>query len=174
METKAVGKRAVYWLRQAVQTALLLLLVSLAVDWWRKPAQPQRFAGQGLDIVNGGQTTLTALSSGRTAAVYFWGSWCGICKHTSPAVQRLHEAGIPVLGVAMHSGSAQEVAAYMQENGLSFDTVNDPQGRISRRWQVAVTPTVVLVKNGRMIHSTTGIGSYWGLRGRIWMADKVY
>lgn len=166
--------RAVYWLRQAFQTALLVLLVSLAVDWWRKPAGPERFAGQPLATLSGGQTTLAAFSRNRTAVVYFWGSWCGICKHTSPAIQRLHEAGVPVLGVALQSGSAEEAAAYMRQNGLSFDTANDPQGEMSRQWQVAVTPTVVLVKNGKTVHSTTGIGSYWGLRARVWLADKVY
>lgn len=166
--------RAVYWLRQAFQTALLVLLVSLAVDWWRKPAGPARFAGQPLATLSGGQTTLAAFSRNRTAVVYFWGSWCGICKHTSPAIQRLHEAGVPVLGVALQSGSAEEAAAYMRQNGLSFDTANDPQGEMSRQWQVAVTPTVVLVKNGKTVHSTTGIGSYWGLRARVWLADKVY
>ena len=167
-------KPALYWLRQAFQTALLVLLVSLAADWWRKPAAPARFAGLPLATLSGGQTTLASLSRGHTAVVYFWGSWCGICKHTSPAIQRLHEAGVPVLGVALQSGGAAEVAAYMRAHGLSFDTANDPQGEISRQWQVAVTPTVVLVKNGKTVHSTTGSGSYWGLRTRIWLADKVY
>ncbi len=66
-------KPAVYWLRQAFQTALLVLLVSLAVDWWRKPAEPQRFASLPLATLNGGQTSLAALSRGRTAVVYFLG-----------------------------------------------------------------------------------------------------
>lgn len=166
--------RVVYWIRQLFQTALLVLLVSLAVDWWRKPAQPEQFAAQPLDTLSGRQVTLAGISRHRTAVVYFWGSWCGICKHTSPAVQRLHEAGIPVLGVALQSGGAEEVAAYMKAHGLSFETVNDPHGEVSRQWQVAVTPTVVLVKNGKTVHSTTGIGSYWGLRMRVWLADAVY
>ena len=103
--------------------------------------------------------------------VYFWGSWCGICRYTSPVVNRLHQAGVPVLGVALRSGSPQEVGAYMRRQQLHFDNVNDERGVLSQQWQVQVTPTVALVKNGRFIHSTSGVSSYWGLRSRIWLAD---
>lgn len=167
-------KRAVYWLKRAFQTALLVLLVSLAVDWWRKPAPPENFAAQTLQTVGGMQATPADFSRGRTAVVYFWADWCGFCTYTSPAVERLHKAGIPVLGVALQSGSDGEVRAYMRANGLTFDTANDPDGSLSRQWQVAATPTLLLVKNGKTLHSTTGIGSYWGLRTRVWLADKLY
>ncbi|HRM21865.1 MAG TPA: protein disulfide oxidoreductase, partial [Neisseria sp.] len=81
-------------------------------------------------------------------------------------------AGVPVLGVALRSGSPQEVGVYMQRQQLHFDNVNDERGVLSQQWQVQVTPTVALVKNGRLIHSTSGVSSYWGLRSRIWLADQ--
>lgn len=64
--------------------------------------------------VPGGETTLAGFDRNRTAVVHFWGSWCGICKHTTPVVQRLHKAGVPVPGVALQSGSDEEVQAYMR------------------------------------------------------------
>lgn len=162
------------WLKSIFQTALMVLLISVAVDWWRKPAPPLDFAEQPLSLLDEKQISLSELSKDRAAVVYFWGSWCGICRHTSPVVQRLHQSGIPVLSVALKSGSAQEVQAYMRDKGLSFETVNDMDGNVSAHWQIAVTPTIVVLKNGKMMHSTTGLGSYWGLRGRIWLANQIY
>lgn len=169
-----MASKAKRWLKSIFQTALMVLVISVAVDWWRKPVQPLEFAEQPLALLNQKQTSLSELSKDRAAVVYFWGSWCGICRHTSPVVQRLHQSGIPVLSVALKSGSDQEVQAYMRDKSLSFETVNDTDGSISAHWQIAVTPTIVVVKNGKMIHSTTGLSSYWGLRSRIWLANQIY
>lgn len=151
-------------LKQAAQILLVVSAVGFGADWLRRPDVP---------AADGQTATLAQISAGRTAVLYFWGSWCGICKHTSPAVQRLHENGTPVVGVALRSGSAAEVRGYMRRQGLDFATADDPQGDIARWWGVRVTPTIVLVKNGRIVHSTTGIASYWGLAARVWLADRL-
>ncbi|OSI35624.1 protein disulfide oxidoreductase [Neisseria dumasiana] len=168
-----MGIKTKSWLKNIFQTALMVLLVSFAVDWWRKPEQPLEFAEQPLILLDGHKTSLSGMSSERTAIVYFWGSWCGICRHTSPVIQRIHQVGVPVLGVALRSGAENEVRDYMRNNGMSFDTVNDADSALSAQWQVSVTPTIVLIKNGKMVHSTTGLSSYWGLRGRLWLADWI-
>lgn len=169
-----MAAKARKWLKNIVQTALLVFLVSLVADWWRKPVQPLESAGEPLYLLDGSRVSLNSFSDGRTAVVYFWGSWCDICRHTSPVIKRLQQAGIPVLSIALQSGSDEEVRAYMDKQGLDFDTANDADGALSSRWKIAATPTVVLVKNGKMIHSTTGLSSYWGLRGRLWLADRMY
>ncbi|MDO5639112.1 MAG: protein disulfide oxidoreductase [Neisseria sp.] len=169
-----MGVRWRGWVTQLVQTVVVVAVVAVAIDWWRKPVQPVAFATTTLQTLDGKSVTLTELSRNRPVIVYFWGSWCGICRYTSPVAERLHQNGIPVLGVALQSGSAAEVGAYMQAHGLHFDNVNDADGRISRQWQVAVTPTIAVVKDGKMIHHTTGLSSYWGLRSRIWLADWWY
>ena len=149
-----------------------MALLAFAVDWYRRPVRPAGMADGTLHSLAGRHTSLAELSDGQTVVVYFWGSWCGICRYTSPVVNRLHQAGVPVLGVALRSGSPQEVGVYMQRQQLHFDNVNDERGVLSQQWQVQVTPTVALVKNGRLIHSTSGVSSYWGLRSRIWLADQ--
>ena len=75
--------------------------------------------------------------------------------------------------MALRSGSDEEVKAYLQTHGWQFDTVNDADGAWSGQWQVRVTPTIVLVKNGRVRHSTTGLSGYWGLRTRIGLLDLL-
>lgn len=165
-------------LKNTLQFALMLLVLSIALDWWRSPSAPLDAADRPLTVLSGslktdgadGVTTLAQQSSGRTLLLYFWGSWCAVCKHTSPTVQKLHADGVPVLGVAVRSGGDTDVRAYLHEHGWRFDTVNDADGGLSRQWQMKVTPTIVLVRDGRVVHTTTGLASYWGLKTRLWLA----
>ncbi|ULJ62102.1 thioredoxin domain-containing protein [Wielerella bovis] len=103
----------------------------------------------------------------------FGGSWCGICKHTSPVIHRLHKNGTPVLAVALRSGTADDVRAFLQQQGLTFDTVNDEHGALSQQWGVKVVPSIILIKNGKVVHGTTGLATYWGLKTRIAIADLL-
>lgn len=164
-------KKLLSGIKFAVQTALVFLLVSLFLDWVRKPEEPAGAAGRPLTLLSGQRLTLEQLGRDRAVLVYFWGSWCGVCRYQSPIIDDLAADGVPVVGVAVRSGSASEVAAYMEKRGLGFPTVNDEDGSLSGAWRIMATPTVVLVRNGKMVHYTTGISSYWGLRARIFQAD---
>lgn len=164
-------KKLLSGIKFAVQTALVFLLVSLFLDWVRKPEEPAGAAGRPLTLLSGQRLTLGQFSRDKAVLVYFWGSWCGVCRYQSPIIDDLAADGVPVVGVAVRSGSSAEVAAYMEKRGLGFPTVNDEDGSLSGAWRIVATPTVVLVKNGKMVHYTTGISSYWGLRARIFQAD---
>ncbi|CWM12698.1 periplasmic thioredoxin [Neisseria meningitidis] len=164
-------KKLLSGIKFAVQTALVFLLVSLFLDWIRKPDEPAGAAGRPLTLLSGQRLTLGQFSRDKAVLVYFWGSWCGVCRYQSPIIDDLAADGVPVVGVAVRSGSSAEVGAYMEKRGLGFPTVNDEDGGLARSWRIVATPAVVLVKNGKMVHYTTGISSYWGLRARIFQAD---
>ena len=165
-------QRVVKWAVQAVRLLLTVTVLSVLVDYWRAPVAPVQAAFTAFQTEKQpAPVSLAQLSWERTLVLYFWGSWCGICRHTSPVIQRLHEDGVPVLGVALRSGSRQEVHDYLQQHHWTFDTLNDEHGDWSQAWQVKVTPTIVLVRQGKVIHSPTGLASYWGLKLRVALAD---
>lgn len=165
-------KRILSGIKTLMVWGVVLGLTSYVVDYWRRPADVSAFAMQPIQLIGQHQEqSLAKISEDQVAVLYFWGSWCGVCRYTSPAVQQLHEDGIPVVGVALQSGQDTDITAYLQKNNWNFPSMNDAQGSFSRLWQIKVTPTLVLLKNGRVIHTTTGIGSYWGLKTRIWLAQ---
>ncbi|PYA56163.1 protein disulfide oxidoreductase, partial [Serratia marcescens] len=43
-------------------------------------------------------------------------------------------------------------------------------GTLSAQWQIGVTPTFVVVSQGKVVQSTTGWTSYWGMKLRLWWA----
>ena len=173
-------KKIITWAKQATQMLLLLLAISLAVDALRAPKLPIQAAQTALPIVPRSPdaapltTTLQAASQNRTLLLYIWGAWCGVCKHTSPVIQRLHDDGTPVLSVALRSGSDDDIRAYLQQQGYTFPAVNDDNGAWSQQWGVKVTPTIVLIKNGKVLHSTTGLAGYWTLKTRIALVNALH
>ena len=173
-------KKIIAWAKQATQMLLLLLAISLAVDALRAPKLPIQAAQTALPIVPRSPdaapltTTLQAASQNQTLLLYIWGSWCGICKHTSPVIQRLHNSGTPVISVALRSGSDADIRAYLQQQGYTFPAINDGNGALAQQWGVKVTPTIVLIKNGKVLHSTTGLASYWTLKTRIALVNALH
>ena len=171
---EVIKRRALSWLKQLFAFVLALLLVSLAVDWYRAPTVPAGAAAMPLQPIGAKQAqTLQEYSSDQVLVLYFWGSWCGICRHTSPAIEKLRQDGVPVVGVAMNSGSDADIGNYLRRNGWHFASVNDADGHLSRQWGVHVTPTIVLVRNGKVRHSTTGLAAYPTLKARIWLANLL-
>lgn len=103
--------------------------------------------------------------------VYFWGTWCGYCRYTSPAINDLAKESYPVVSIALRSGSEKEVEDYLAKHDYRFTTVNDPQGTIAQKWQVNVTPTIIILNKGKMDFATTGWTSYWGLKVRLFFTE---
>ncbi|MCP2041074.1 thiol-disulfide isomerase/thioredoxin [Neisseria sp. HSC-16F19] len=150
---------------------LIFIMLSLVSDYWRRPAWPLDGAHVPVHTLNGQTATLGEISRHQTAVLYFWGSWCGICRHTSPAVSRLHQDGVPVVTVALQSGTDADVVAFLREKELDFPVLNDTDGRWSQPWQIKAVPAIMLVRDGQVVHSTTGLTSYWGLKLRLLWAD---
>ena len=148
----------------------LILAIFLGVQWWQaRPfasGEAPPLAGPGPD---GAPIDLAALR-GRPVLVHFWATWCPICKLTIGGVDAIARDH-PVLTVAMQSGDAAEVRAYMAAAGLSFPVVIDADGRIAARWGVRGVPAnFVLDAAGRIDFATPGATTETGLRARLWAA----
>lgn len=121
----------------------------------------QNSQGQVVDVVK--------TSHDKPILIYFWGSWCGVCRITSPNIQALHADGHDVLTVAVSSGDDGELLSYMSQHGYDFTTINDTDGTIFRQWQGQVTPSFVIIHRGKMTQSFTGVAPLWSLKLRLWL-----
>lgn len=157
------------WLKNAISLLLTLFVMSLILDYWRKPQLPVQ-ADTALYDLNQQPFFLAQLSQDQPAVLYFWGSWCHYCQFTSPTINELALEGIPVISVALRSGAEQQVRSYLSENQYQFTTVNDPYGQLSQQWNVQVTPTIIILDQGNIAYATTGLSSYWGIKLRWWLA----
>ncbi|WP_145590122.1 protein disulfide oxidoreductase [Yersinia aleksiciae] len=158
------------WGKELAVLVLLVAVVSLGMDWLRSPQAPPDWSDTPLQTLTGESVSLQAMSQDKPLLIYFWATWCGVCKFTSPSVNQLVQEGENVLTVALRSGDASQIERWLSKKGYQLPVVNDPTGQLSAQWQVSVTPTLVILYQGKMVQHTSGWTSYWGMKLRLWLA----
>lgn len=159
------------WLREGLILLVILAGGMLLMDVWRAPQAPPSFDSTSLQTLDGESVTLASLSEKEPLLIYFWATWCGVCRYTTPDIARLQTEGKNVLTIALRSGDEQTLSHWLTRKRLSFPVVNDADGSLSRRWDISVTPTLVIVSKGRVVSTTSGWTSYWGMIMRLWWAS---
>lgn len=159
------------WLREALWLVLIAAAVIWGMDWLLAPQLPAGLAQQPLTTLQG-EVNLATLSQDKPVLVYVWATWCGVCKLTTPTVAALSQNGTQVVTVALRSGDDPRVATWLEKKGLRGPAVNDENGAVSQRWDISVTPTFIVLQQGKVVSTTTGWSSSWGLKLRLWWAEK--
>ena len=166
-ETITTQPRWRRWGKEALWLLLFGVVISTALDFWRSPALPEGSPLPTLTLQDGTTADLQAMSRDKPLLVYYWASWCAVCRFTTPTVEQLWQDGENVLTVALRSGNTQQLSKGMGKKGLTFPTHNDERGDLAARWQVSVTPSFLIVKDGKVVSTTTGWSSGLGLKLRL-------
>ena len=156
------------WAKDLLVLALLAIVLMWGMDQLRKPELPENVSRISLQTLDGEIASLADISQTKPVLLYVWATWCGVCRYTTPAVERLSQEGANVVSVALRSGDDRQLAQWVEKKRLTMPVVNDARGELSRRWQVSVTPTLVVISRGQVVSVTTGWTSYWGMRARLW------
>jgi len=103
--------------------------------------------------------------------IHVWATWCPICKAEADNIQRLSEY-YEVITVAVNSGSDKEIQNYLLENNLNYKVINDRNGKIAQRLNVAVYPTTFIYDSEKnLVFSEVGYTSSLGLLSRMWWSS---
>ena len=85
---------------------------------------------------------------GAPVVINFWASWCPPCRQESPHFQRLwqryRERGVIFVGVDIQD-TEEDALAYIQEFGLTFPNVLDPDGAVSIDYGVIGLPVTFFI-----------------------------
>lgn len=163
-------KKSTKYLVEIAKYLVIFIVIYIAINLWRSPTMPDNGVNLSYQNSQGQITNIATASHDKPILVYFWGTWCHVCRTTSPNVQALHADGYEVLTVAVSSGNDDELLSYMSEHGYDFTTINDTDGAIFGAWQGQVTPSFVIVSDGKMVQSFTGVAPLWLLKLRLLMA----
>lgn len=108
---------------------------------------------------------------GSEAIVYFWASWCGICRTMESGISELSK-NKPLISLALQSGNQQEVLQYISKKGIQMPVINDPDGQLAARYGIKGVPAIfVLDKQGNIRYATSGYSPIWAIKARLWLAS---
>ncbi len=173
MMARPFNKRFLGWLKTFAVYLIIFVIGGFLGNLWMTRDQA---AGPAPEIVGPNleaQLQRIDLSDPNSPRLlYFFAEWCPICRAQNSVINNIHSS-VPVLGIAMQSGTTQRVRRYAGEQELAFPVVNDESGQISRAYGVNGVPAVfILDSRGQIAFSTRGYATELGLRSRLWLTRE--
>ncbi len=108
---------------------------------------------------------------GKPLIIHFWATWCPTCKLEASNIEKISKE-YQVITIAVNSGSDEKIQSFMSEHGLTFTTINDNSGKISKQFKISVYPTTfIFSSSGNLKFSEVGYTSSLGLKFRLWMVN---
>lgn len=149
---------------------VLFLAIMLAANAWKTRNTPDgnlsRFSGVLMD----GTAFTVSEFAGRPVLFHFWATWCPICDLQKGSIQSIDE-DYPVISIASWSEGKAEVAAYMQQNQLTFPVMLDNNGELAQDFGLQGVPaSFILDPQGNITFVESGYTSEIGLRLRLWLS----
>jgi len=103
--------------------------------------------------------------------IYFWATWCPVCRFTSNTITELN-LEYQVLSIALDSGTNEQISDYLSEHNYRFPVINDSDGQISQQWGVFATPSILIIdQSGNISSSLIGVSSKLGVKWRLFFAQ---
>lgn len=99
---------------------------------------------------------------GEVVVLNLWATWCHPCREEMPALQALHEAygnqGLQVVGVSIDGrSSADLIPGFLDEVGVTFRILRDPEERVVRSFTTMGVPETFLIgRDGTLLHRWVG------------------
>ncbi|MBI5898002.1 MAG: redoxin domain-containing protein [Rhodocyclales bacterium] len=170
------------WQRWLLEASLILAVI-FGAQWWQTRGLPEGIAPPLAGLLTDG-SAVTGVPAGTQSAgvearartptlVAFWATWCPVCAAEEDNIVTLAQEH-RVISVAMQSGDAATVAKHLRERGLELPALVDVDGRHAANWRVRGVPTHFIVDGaGNIRFRVVGYATTWGLKARLWWAEKV-
>ena len=161
------------FLIEVLKLGIMLLIVANIVSYIKKPEVINETLPKiQITLLNGEKKQLPEYA-GEPLVLYFWGSWCPICKMSSPVISTLSNE-YQVVAVAVNSGSDEDIRRFMKEKGLHFPVVNDAEGDLAGKFGVDTFPTTFIYNDkGSISFTDVGFTSPWSLRVKLWLSKYL-
>jgi len=97
-----------------------------------------------------GDTVTLASLQGEVVLLNLWATWCVPCRTETPYLQELSEQygdqGFHVVGISLDTGdAADQVEMFVEEYGVTYTILHDPQMRGMELYQVPGLPATFMI-----------------------------
>lgn len=98
-----------------------------------------------LESLTGSTVRLSDLR-GHPTLINFWTTWCGSCRQEMPLLEKYHQNRPDLVMLAVNAGEDRDqVQAFVDEFGLTFDVLLDPNTQIQSLYDIRGYPTTFFV-----------------------------
>jgi thiol-disulfide isomerase/thioredoxin len=150
--------------KEIIVFSLMLIIISNVVSYFKSSdLNKAPLTQNSFTLIDGTKYKI----SDKPLMIYFWATWCPICKIQSPNIQRLSK-DYEVITIAVQSGNEYEIEEYLQKENLDFKVINDFDGSISKQFNIGVYPTTLIYNSKKeLVFSDVGYTSTIGLYLRM-------
>lgn len=158
--------------RRPLFEALALLAVFVALRAFQSRSLVSGAAPSITTVAIDGEQVRLGSGAGRGQLLWFFATWCTVCRASEHNVRALADRREDIVLVASDSGSSAALAAWLRQQGLDrLRVVNDSDGAIARAFGVRSFPTTIAVSSRGEVRSTdVGYTTELGLRWRLFRA----
>lgn len=142
------------WLRFTIILAIVALVVVLTLSFRRDPRDIRTgtvgkpAAAFTLDRLDGNGKVTLSDHAGKVVILNFWASWCIPCKEENPALVRVWEryrsSDVMLIGI-VYQDSLESARRYVRDNGVTWPTATDEDGRIAFAYGVFGIPETYFI-----------------------------
>lgn len=160
------------WLRITLEIIIVIGFI-LGVRAWQQRDIVNGVAPSFQSVLLNGKTVNLEDYNGKPVLIHFWADWCPFCKIEEGGITNIQKDW-PILTVAYQSGDGKNVTKHMKDRKIqAWPTIVDQDSRLAELFGVKGVPTSFIIDaDGNIRCSEVGLTSEWGLRFRLWWADK--
>jgi cytochrome c biogenesis protein CcmG/thiol:disulfide interchange protein DsbE len=108
-----------------------------------------------IDLASGDSVSLRQHYAGAVTLVNVWATWCVPCRVEMPAMEKLYQSlaprGLKIAAVSIDEGAPEDVQAFAQKLGLSFDILQDRSTKVQQIYQTTGVPESFLLNRDGII-----------------------
>lgn len=143
-------------MRPHFQQLLAVFLLTLSLNTFAQEPAPDFTLPT---LPGNGEISLSSLK-GRVVYVDFWATWCPPCRKSFPWMDEMQAQygadGLTIVAISIDRN--RELAErFIETMEPGFTVAHDPQGTVSRKYQVSAMPTSYLIdRKGNIVSSHIG------------------
>ena len=114
---------------------------------------------------------------GSVTLVNIWATWCLPCRDEMPSMQKLYDSlgtrGFRIAAISIDEGSPEDVTAFAQKLGLTFDILHDRSGSVERLYQTTGVPeSFLLDRRGVLVKRVIGAHD-WSSAANVGAVERL-
>ncbi|MBA3443899.1 MAG: TlpA family protein disulfide reductase [Gemmatimonadales bacterium] len=110
---------------------------------------------RAIDLATGDSVSFREHYEGAVTLVNIWATWCIPCRVEMPGMDSVYQSlaprGFKIAAVSIDEGSPEDVRAFGQELGISFDLLQDRSTTVQQIYQTTGVPESFLINRDGII-----------------------